>query len=33
MGGIKISEDWWAVIIGFLVMAGVYVGVLKNIVW
>lgn len=33
MGGIKISEDWWAVIIGGIIMLGVYAGVLQNIVW
>jgi len=29
----KVSEDWWAVILGFLLIALVYLGLLGQVPW
>ena len=33
MDRIKISEDWMAVLIGFIVIGVVYLGLIRGIVW
>jgi len=33
MGNLKLSEDWWAVVLGMVLIAVVYLGAVKSVPW